>query len=203
MEECQSNLTLTKCGCVQFYLPSTETISLQNLNLTFFFFFVGEKTTRICGLSDLQCYYDILMLFVVDGSDIPAIKACGCMSDCISFEYEIKVVETTFRHDDQYIKVGNSSYWIGSVYYAGLAFDFGDTQYHAITRYANDAATGFLSNIGGLLSLFLGVSVMSLVEIFYFFVVRVAVELMKYIKRKRSHRVGYQTDLSTTLNEII
>lgn len=142
------------------------------------------------------------MFFVVDASDVPAIRECDCMSDCISFEYEIKVVQTILKHDDQYIKFGNVSYWIGSTYYAGLAFDFGDTNYHAITRYANDAATGFLSNIGGLLSLFLGVSVMSLIEIFYFFVLRVVVEFIKYVKRKLNHRESFQTDLSTTLNEI-
>jgi Amiloride-sensitive sodium channel len=39
-------------------------------------------------------------------------------------------------------------------------------------RYATYGIVTLLSNIGGLLGLFLGVSVLSVVEVFYFFVIR-------------------------------
>jgi acid-sensing ion channel, other len=35
--ECLANRTLTVCGCVQFFM-------------------VREKTTRICGVSDMKCF---------------------------------------------------------------------------------------------------------------------------------------------------
>lgn len=136
-------------------------------------------------------------------NSVPVVKACNCLPDCNSIEYEIKVVETKFQHKDHYVTFGNVSYYVGSTYYGGLAFSFGDTEYHAIARYSNHASTEFLSDIGGLLGLFLGVSVLSFVEIIYFFVLRFASVIVRYFKKQRSSQIHHRSDLSLTIQEIM
>lgn len=56
--------------------------------------------------------------------------------------------------------------------YASASIYFDDDEYIAYKRFASFGTVSFLSNIGGLLGLFLGVSVLSIVEFLYFFTLR-------------------------------
>jgi acid-sensing ion channel, other len=53
-----------------------------------------------------------------------------------------------------------------------MSIYFADDEFIVLKRSATFGTVTFLSNIGGLLGLFLGVSVLSAVEVFYFFVIR-------------------------------
>jgi acid-sensing ion channel, other len=53
-----------------------------------------------------------------------------------------------------------------------LEIYFANDEFIVYRRYAAFGAVTFLSNIGGLLGLFLGASFLSAVEVFYFFVIR-------------------------------
>lgn len=55
---------------------------------------------------------------------------------------------------------------------ASAIFYFGSDDYIAYKRYSNFGVVAFLSDIGGLLGLVLGVSVFSILEIFYFCTLR-------------------------------
>jgi Amiloride-sensitive sodium channel len=55
---------------------------------------------------------------------------------------------------------------------ASMSIYFADNEFIVMRRYASFRTVTFLSNIGGLLGLFLGASVMSFIEVFYFFVIR-------------------------------
>jgi amiloride-sensitive sodium channel len=57
-------------------------------------------------------------------------------------------------------------------YFASATIYFDDDEYIAYKRYASYETVAFLSNIGGLLGLFLGVSIFSFVEILYFLTLR-------------------------------
>lgn len=163
--------------------------------------FPGDKDTRVCGLSDMPCYYDVMLLFEMEDSNVPEIDACGCLADCNLIEYEIDVVETDLKPEEKWNLV-NNSYYFESVLYSGLSFAFGDIEYQAIKRYTNHETIIFISNVGGLLGLFLGVSFMTLVEIFYFFVIRVLVELVRFFrKRKQITKIG-GADLRETLRQL-
>lgn len=141
------------------------------------------------------------MLFHVEEEDPAEIKSCDCLPDCNSIDYTVNVIGTEMKREDHYVEWNNVSYYMDSSYYGGLFFSFGDTEYMAVKRYANHESVSFLCNVGGLLGLFLGVSVMSLIEIFYFFVVRVGIECFR-LSRQRKIVETFGTDLTSTLNQL-
>lgn len=141
-----------------------------------------------------------MMLFEMEDY-APDIDECKCLPDCNTIEYQISVMKSEIKPEDRYVTVNNISQYIGTEYYSALSFSFGDIEYHALKRYANYGTTSFISDVGGLLGLFLGVSVISFIEIFYFFGLRVVVECMKHLKRNHKTKKISQ-DLTATLNEI-
>ena len=143
-----------------------------------------------------------MLLFQID-DDSSEVDACNCLPDCNSIEYQIKVIKSNIEPEAQWTTVNNVTEYLGPTYYGGLTFSFGDIEYHALKRHANYGTVGFISDVGGLLSLFLGVSVMSFVEIFYFFGIRVVTEILRYLKQKRRVKnKKIATNLTLTLEEI-
>lgn len=145
-----------------------------------------------------------MLLFWVDVDKNDEITSCDCLQDCNSIEYEIQVIKTKLKYEHHYIEVNNASYWYNSTYNGALVVSFGDDEYTALKRYASYETISFLSNVGGLLSLFLGVSVMSFIEIFYVLIIRVMTEFVAFIIRKRKVKKVhvYESDLSTGLNHV-
>lgn len=136
---------------------------------------------------------------------VPDIEACDCQPDCNVIEYELRAVETKLKKEHHWMTYNNQSYWVNTTYNGGITIAFGETEYFALKRYTNYESITFISDVGGLLSLFIGVSVMSVIEIFYLLFIRVSVEIVRYGK---SQRTGFARapkkgiDLSTTLKQI-
>lgn len=150
----------------------------------------------------MPCYYDVLLLFHMESHNVPDVEACGCLPDCNLIEYEIEIVETNLKPEETWETLNNVSYLVGTTYHARLSLAFGDIEYQAIRRYAKYEMIGFISNVGGLLSLFLGVSMMTVIEIFYFFVFRTSVELVRLIKKKKQRKIIAGVDLTMTLERL-
>jgi acid-sensing ion channel, other len=55
---------------------------------------------------------------------------------------------------------------------ASMTIYFDNDEFIVLRRYASYEFVNFISHIGGILGLFLGVSVLTAVEVFYFFVIR-------------------------------
>lgn len=89
-------------------------------------------------------------------------KACRCLPDCIRIMYHHEMVDEKFTVENQSKHEKNSA--------AVLRYD--DDEFVAYKRYESYGSAGLLSNIGGLLGLFLGVSVLSIIETIYFFTLR-------------------------------
>jgi acid-sensing ion channel, other len=87
-------------------------------------------------------------------------KNCDCLADCNSVEYDVMITEERIFIENKSLSV------------SGVKFQFSEDEFIAYRRYEMFGAVTFLSNIGGLLGLFLGISVLSVVEFFYFFFVR-------------------------------
>jgi acid-sensing ion channel, other len=104
---------------------------------------------------------------------------CDCLPDCNLIEYEqdiaASVIEQSFK------KSGDLTL---PVEFVSLRYQFGSNEYIAMKWYASYGLVTFLSNCGGLLGLFLGVSALSIVEIFYFFVIRLMTDLIRTFKRQ-------------------
>lgn len=142
IQECQFNWTKSVCGCVKYDL-------------------IRDKNAIICTHKNIDCAYDIeYKSRIVHNSD--EMLACNCLSSCNSFSYDYDVITENFETE-------NTSY---SFFSTSFSFYFGDTEYTAIRRYASFGTVDLLSNIGGLFGLFLGISLLSVIETIYFFTFR-------------------------------
>lgn len=96
-----------------------------------------------------------------------AFKNCDCLPDCNIVEYTYKQIESRMNSTTNYIDVNGSISVEGSV-----SIFFGSDEYTGFKRYASYNTISLMSDIGGFLGLFLGISVFSVIEIIYFFTLR-------------------------------
>lgn len=77
---------------------------------------------------------------------------------------------------------------------ARLSIFFKEAQFLTSKRSELYGITDFLANIGGLLGLFMGVSTLSFVEIFYFCTIRLCTNLCMRSKIRKEMAEGKQND---------
>lgn len=124
------------------------------------FYFVRDGTSKLCSESfDKQCFIKVISMLMDEEST--QFKACGCLPSCNSIDYNFDI------HYDKIKGQKEANFTEGSI-----TISFADDEFLVFKRSESFGAVTLLSNIGGLLGFFLGVSVLSLVEIFYFFVIR-------------------------------
>lgn len=155
--ECLTNSTYEYCGCASFYMPR-------------------EKKTKICGSSKIQCYHNVTRLMLQNFKSAD----CACLPLCNSINYDAEMHE--FVYDiENYLHIYDSLLAnISDEIFDDPLPETRGMQYNRISIYFKDAKfvpmkrtvlygwSDFIANVGGLLGLFMGISILSLVEIFYF-----------------------------------
>lgn len=156
----------------------------------------GDSHTRICNASEIDCYEntenelfngDVTYEGTDDNRKYKELTACQCLPQCESLKYEIELVKTNYK-----------SYLRDYMSIASLKVFFKDNEFVPLKRFQLYGTVDFLANCGklsvtrflekiiqrielhsdsitlsgGLLGLFVGVSVLSIVEIFYYFILR-------------------------------
>lgn len=166
--ECIANLTYHRCGCIKYSLPRSADIP-------------------ICGASNLECYeliwtdsdnlmaHDIYLLeyfpeqYVRENS----VLQCDCMPECNAIEYKYTTTLKTFNAaqflKDQLIDIEVDA---NKSRFAMITIYFKNVEFVADKRMELYGVSDLISNFGGLLGLFLGGSVLSLIEIIYFCTIR-------------------------------
>ena len=114
------------------------------------------KKTKLVELKSSQFYR--IFIFVNDENSAEN-KACNCLPECNSIEYEFQI---------DVVRMINES----RTYHGTAVIYFSDDEFVAYRRYETFARVGLLANIGSLLGFFLGFSILSIVETFYFFTLR-------------------------------
>ena len=133
----------------------------MNLLLLFRYFSTGDETEKLCDPNfDEDC--TIAVKVSLHDEDSKLLQACECLDDCNQIVYKFDIINDVLKQDKTLSKSTMAS----------VKIRFGDDQYVAFKRYATHGTVELLSVVGGLLGLFLGVSVLSIVEFFYFFVFR-------------------------------
>lgn len=160
--ECQSKYTLKNCNCVPYYLPK-------------------NKTIRYCGKADKECVGQAkLDMEQVDGNS----SSCHCLAGCIYVKYtnakSFSLLAPKVNYDFPNI---TPDYFVRNI--AAVHYYFSNTKFLKELKSELYSFTEILSNTGGLLSLCLGFSFLSLVEVLYFISFRVACET-KHSTRKRN-----------------
>lgn len=149
--ECESQLTEQACSCVMYFMPRTN------------------DETNICGRNDAKCYEEIKMAIDLSDNDT---YACGnCLPGCSEINYHVTISTAQIGSGGYDIRNSNLSKMSPEDLrdnYALVHFFILESSFRSYTKGELIGFTEFLSNTGGLLGLFMGFSVISLIEIFYF-----------------------------------
>lgn len=95
--ECLANFTKIECGCVKFHMPSKNQnhFLLCNHSCIVAFFGLGDRSTKTCGASSINCYRNAEQkLFEAVGLDSSKnvgksfLNRCNCLPACTSIEYD-------------------------------------------------------------------------------------------------------------------
>jgi acid-sensing ion channel, other len=142
IHECLSNASLEICNCVQYFQIR------------------DQKSTLCFGIDDIVCFEKVLS--VINDVTSDAFKFCDCLPSCNHIDYKFDVILQKLKESSVERNVTSSS----------LSIYFASDEFVVLKRHESFGAVTLVSNIGGLLGLFLGVSILSVVEIFYYFVIR-------------------------------
>ncbi|XP_059608203.1 pickpocket protein 28-like [Phlebotomus argentipes] len=174
--ECLSNYTKERCGCVKFSMPR-------------------HADTPICGSAMIQCYrqaeYELLQLEIQEDLSKISNRTCNCLPACTSIVYDSEISQTEADVEKLF-----NAYEIPADEFSGfqmstLTIFFKDTQFITSRRSELYGLTNFIANCGGLLGLFMGVSLLSLFEIIYFCSIRLVnnIRMRRRSKKAASHVV--------------
>ncbi|CAH1963311.1 unnamed protein product [Acanthoscelides obtectus] len=168
--ECEMNETWAQCQCVDYYMPRLP-------------------SEKYCKDKQLPCVNKIRRQLVEHDK-------CKCYSACYDISYGItksygKILPYDFRKQiNTPINVTPESTTI-------VHFFFMKSSYNILTKSELFAFTDIVSNIGGLLGLFMGFSIMSIVEIIYFLSLRLWCNYHKEKNIEKSKNVFYNKDYGT------
>jgi hypothetical protein len=151
---CIREFIMNKCDCF-IDLNSVENCFVNNMNTS-------------------NCVYGIYQQFLYEKIEIPNECIEYCPNECDSINYKIKL--NSFIIDDQFLNINNYSSSISNNI-VNLALYYPNKQYTLISETPIMQVFDLVSNIGGIISLFIGFSFLTLVEFidvilkicFYFF----------------------------------
>lgn len=158
--------------------------------------------TRICVVKDINCYTDAeenLMTRQYNygredvDRNIQITSKCNCLPGCTSINYDAEISQGGYDFHN-YIMSRNDNYSkeISKYQFAVLRIFFKETQFITSKRSELYGLTDFIANCGGLLGLFIGVSTLSIVEIFYYLTIRLTKHFKKMSFRKKNKEPVHQ-----------
>ncbi|XP_056641252.1 pickpocket protein 28-like [Diorhabda sublineata] len=166
--ECKSNYTLIQCGCVGIHMPK-------------------EQGTPLCLLQEQYCIERAEDLFSFNNEDLEVTEGlhqqtgCNCKPACNEITYD-----TELSYNTAFFDIMNKS--------LKAELDFEHHQYSTLLMYFKKSNVetkerrelyGFsdlISNFGGLIGLFTGFSILSLIEMIYFLTLRPLGDLFGTLK---------------------
>ncbi|XP_031622962.1 pickpocket protein 28-like [Contarinia nasturtii] len=152
--ECFVNFTIAKCGCAKFSMPR-------------------ERDTRVCDVYEMDCYAQALSVHrggLKNNKDTDAAdfrEKCNCISPCA---------------DIQYIPQSNDLKYVGQKIISNdsrtiLSLSFKKRKFLVLRKDEASSITNRLATCGGILGLFMGISLLSLIEMIVYCVVQFAKKL--------------------------
>uniref|UniRef100_A0A182YDB6 Pickpocket n=1 Tax=Anopheles stephensi TaxID=30069 RepID=A0A182YDB6_ANOST len=156
--ECHTQYFLDKRGCVLDHMPRSHTMNLCN------------STTNYRP-------YDVLDKIVggqLREQNIPRSqffqRLCNCLPACVDFRYRAESSTYTVAVEPWTMEL-NSTEGLSSE----LVVEFAEDHFYPLVRSVRYSVLDFVGDFGGLIALFLGISIVSLVEVFFFCFLKPAV----------------------------
>ncbi|XP_047000469.1 pickpocket protein 28-like [Schistocerca americana] len=148
--ECLVNYTVRECGCSAYYMPR-------------------EKEVPICGGSKMPCVKEAQSRFYGDTKNL---TACQCLPGCVEINYNIETSQSQILWRKYLDFNPDAMQYFQNFTFGRVVIYYQNSQFIPSFRTELYGFTSFLANCGGLLGLFLGFSVLSLVECLYFLTAR-------------------------------
>ncbi|XP_063916176.1 pickpocket protein 28-like [Zophobas morio] len=170
--ECRTEMMLKRCNCTEFYMPR-------------------KKNTPICGADNIVCAKrsrDELRILESQASyQKKETTYCDCLPRCTSYLYLNSFTEGTWNWKDYY-----ENQWYETFFNETGGFNTTTDELSLLTIYFKKpffisvirnewgGIPELISNIGGFSSFFTGMSMVSGVELIYFFTIRLLCNKIKY-----------------------
>jgi amiloride-sensitive sodium channel len=163
--ECVADLLQENCDCVLYYMPKME----------------GSK---ICNKKKAVCYDNVL--YSIASTENQNLS-CICLPSCFEVVYEKEISSArlgagNFQMSEEIVMGKKADFLQKNV--AVVHVYFQEKVFRSFTKGELIGFTEFLSNTGGLLGLFLGFSVISLVELIYFLSIRPYCAVRRLMKER-------------------
>ncbi|XP_061393669.1 pickpocket protein 28-like [Musca vetustissima] len=149
--ECLTNYTLQQCGCVKFSMPRTADMP-------------------ICSEDKIHCYIQAEDKMLLENFGNRDKDACNCMPSCTSLEYDVELAQSDFSEKQIFSAFRIED--VATTKWSHLIVHFKENQFITSKRSVLFGFTDFLGNCGGVLGLFMGFSILSLIEWFYHITLR-------------------------------
>ncbi|KAF5291553.1 hypothetical protein FQR65_LT01866 [Abscondita terminalis] len=164
--ECLSNFTGNYCQCVPFWMPRVP----------------GKN---ICGPGKKECVkYSKLNFLSYSNRNNKGSPQCDCLPACTSLSYDVEISQTKWNwkelyKNDAFLNLTNTDFNPDTSDYSRISLYFKDVLFLSYRRHEVHGVLDFFSNVGGLMGLFIGFSLISVVEIIYFFTLRIFCNVTK------------------------
>ncbi|KXJ70516.1 hypothetical protein RP20_CCG023314 [Aedes albopictus] len=183
--ECLTNYTYQLCGCVQFWMPH-------------------PRGSPICTLHDSPCYHSAASHILKSTaskraksySKLPWVS-CNCLPTCNFIEYQTQVSQAKWKWQrGEYFNYMERMPMPDSVHQSKMVIYFREADFIPLVRKEVTSISEFIANCGGLMGLFMGVSLVSLVELVYYCTLR-PVAIWILTKRQVSSQASKSDDRCT------
>ncbi|XP_053679171.1 pickpocket protein 28-like [Anopheles nili] len=172
--ECLTNFTLHMCGCVLFAMPHTADV-------------------RICGIGMQDCCDEAETILQEEGLGEPTLsvsrellRECNCLPACTYLQYNAEISQASFEWRRLISTVHLLERELEHSDLTTLSVYYREAQFISIKRSQLFGLNDFIANCGGILGLFMGVSLLSIVEILYYFTIKPLVEHFLRWRRRRN-----------------
>jgi acid-sensing ion channel, other len=179
--ECIANITLKKCGCVKHAIPRFE-------------------GTPICPYIKLDCCSDAEDT-LSEGQNLfsddvhTKSEGCNCLPTCTSINYKYEVTQTPLDPKDfeMPITIDGELDSTKDSSIVAVSVILEESTFMHMKRIELYSWRDFIANCGGLLGLFLGISLVSIIEIFYYLTLRIWVNFREPLKQNEITHVRTTT----------
>lgn len=128
---------------------------------------IRDNNTRVCDSADTYCANNVAAR-VRKNLDESIRDECNCMPSCNKINYKVSYVESRFDDNKN-----------GSADEITIRIKFKDNEFTPMKRFQQFTTVDFLAQSAGLLGLYTGFSVLSLVELFYLFSLRAMIDQIR------------------------
>ncbi|XP_055306473.1 pickpocket protein 28-like [Sitodiplosis mosellana] len=172
--ECLSNFTKIECGCIRFSMPRSV-----------------KEDTKICGPAKMRCLNQADNKMFQSGY----FDACNCLPSCITISYDVDASQAEYDLLSSWPRSKfQQSFDFENSTFSRVTVSFKHKHFTAARRSEFRSLEDFLASSGGIFGLLMGASLLSVVELIYYFTLRIFFmknerQVVRYRTRKNQTRI--------------